>query len=75
MSSLEYHQSLHEMHLIEVAMNKKLKEIFTAWLEDPELEGGDAYATLATLVSNLPIEMVNKVHFSLKGLLASIKGE
>ena len=56
-------------------MNEELKEILTAWIEDPELEGGDATATLAVLVSNLPIEMVNKVQFSLKGLLAAIEGE
>ena len=56
-------------------MIAELKEIITAWLEDPELEGGDATATLADLVSNLPIEMVNVVEFSLKGLLAAIEEE
>lgn len=54
-------------------MNEELKELLTAWLDDPELEGGDAYATLATLVSNLPIEMVNNVELSLKGLLDAVE--
>lgn len=55
-------------------MSEELKEIIAAWIEDPKLEGRDATATLAVLVSNLPIEMVNKVQFSLKGLLAAIEG-
>ena len=54
-------------------MSKELIDIIEAWISDPEIEGHDATATLAVLVSQLPADLVNNVPISLISLLEAIK--
>lgn len=55
-------------------VKKELIKLVEAWLSDPELDEGDVWVDINTLLSNVPAPLL-EAEFSLKGFLALIRGE